>query len=463
MIGEAALSLVSNGLLFIIISRVSGPELLGTYALAFGWLLLFQGISSFGIPDYLMREVGALGHRAAQEVVHAMLLGLASGTLAIALMTGAVRLMGYPAYIVQVITIASLALIPAFLTTACRSVFLALRQMHFAFLALLAEVSLLIAASTYLLLSGYGVFALMCVVVVAKLCSACIALTLLYGRVLPATLSIDPALLVRVARVVVTFGLGNSLAMATVRINTIMASLWVSIAAVGQFAAATKIMEIGLMGPNLFVQLLMSRMAFSFRAKHGQGQASFDVWYRTLFAFVMPTCVGGWVFARLILETLFGSEFGDAAWVLRILMIYLAIESVDAVMSVILRAAERQREDVIRYASNPLTNVLISLALLPPFGTIGAAIGRVGGAAASAILRNRLIARRLFKTAWLRYASKPAIISLATGVACSRLQASHPASALGLYVVTTVALLGLTSSISPTGIREIMGSPSTGR
>ena len=58
VLGEAALSLVSSGVLFIIISRVSGPELLGTYALAFAWLTLFQGVSSFGIPEFLMREVG---------------------------------------------------------------------------------------------------------------------------------------------------------------------------------------------------------------------------------------------------------------------------------------------------------------------------------------------------------------------------------------------------------------------
>src|SRR5215469_15134714 len=86
ILGEAALSLVSGGLLFIIISRVSGPELLGTYALAFAWLMLFQGVSSFGIPEFLMREVGAYGREAAEQVAHAMLLGLGSGFASLCLM-----------------------------------------------------------------------------------------------------------------------------------------------------------------------------------------------------------------------------------------------------------------------------------------------------------------------------------------------------------------------------------------
>src|SRR2546430_1708074 len=106
VLGEAALSLVSSGALFIIISRVSGAELLGTYALAVAWLLLFQGVSSLAIPEFLIREVGAYGRDAAGQVVHAMLLGLLSGFAGLCLMLVASRLLGYPTYLVEVITIA---------------------------------------------------------------------------------------------------------------------------------------------------------------------------------------------------------------------------------------------------------------------------------------------------------------------------------------------------------------------
>ena len=49
------------------------------------------------------------------EVVHAMLLGLGSGFVALLLMLLAIRLLGYSTYLVQVISITSLALIPAIL------------------------------------------------------------------------------------------------------------------------------------------------------------------------------------------------------------------------------------------------------------------------------------------------------------------------------------------------------------
>jgi len=462
VLGEAVLSLVSSGVLFIIISRVSGPELLGTYALAFAWLTLFQGLSSFGIPEFLIREVGGHGRDAAGQVVHAMLLGLGSGFVALCLMLAAVRLLGYSTYIVQVITIASLALIPSFLNTACRSVFLALRKMQLTFLALLAEVTIVMSASLYLLLSGYGAAALMITLVAAKVTSASIALTLLYCRVLPVRPPFNPGFLMRTARTVFTFGIGSMLGMLTIRINTIMVSAWEDIATVGYFAAATKIMEIGLILPNLLAQLLMTRIAYSFNTQGDVDPNRFGAWYQTLFAFVVPVCVGGWVFAGPILETLFGTGFGNALWILRILMVYLLIESADAEMSVILMAAHRQREDVRRLAFNPLTNIALNLVLLPALGTIGAAIGRVGGAGASATLRHLLIARELTEVNWFRFALKPALISIGVGSVCyALLDVDSPAGLLLFYVAVTAVLLRISSAFSPSVIKDMMSFPSS--
>jgi O-antigen/teichoic acid export membrane protein len=461
VLGEAALSLVSSGVLFITISRVAGPELLGTYALAFAWLMLFQGASSFGIPEFIMREVGAYGRDAVGHVVHGMALGLGTGLVAVGLMLAAVRLLGYSTDLVQVITVASLALIPTFLNTACRSVFLALRQMQLTFLAVLVEVTIVMFASLYLLLSGYGATALMLTLVVAKVTSASIALTLLYCRVLPVRPSFDLGFLMRTARTVFTFGIGNLLGMLTMRINTIMVSLWVDIAAVGHFAAATKIMEIGLIMPNLFAQLLMTRVAHSFNTQGNRDPNCFGAWYRVLFAFVVPTCVGVWVFAGPILETLFGASFGNALWVLRILMVYLAIESADAVMSAVLQAAHRQRKDIRRLAFNPLTNIVLTLVLLPVLGTIGAAIGRLGGGVASATLRNLLIARELTAVNWFRFALRPASISIGVGFVCYLLlDVDRPAWLLLFYMAATAALLIILSGFPHAAIKDMMSFPS---
>jgi O-antigen/teichoic acid export membrane protein len=463
IIGEAALTLVSSGVIFIIISRASGPEVLGSYALALAWLALFQGVSSFGIPEYILREAGAHGRDAAGQVVHAMLLGLGSGFVAICLMLVTVRFLGYSAYVVQVITVTSLALIPAFLNTSCRSVFVAQRQMHLPFVAALVEAAIMLPASLYLLFSGYGAVALMVAFVAAKIASASFAGVQLFRRVLPVWPDLDPRMLFQTARTVLMFGIGNMLGMLSLRINVIMVSLWANITAVGHYAAATQVMEIGLIISRVFAPLLLSQMAHNFSARSKRDPNCFGAWYEVLFAVVVPPCVGVWVFAGLILETLFGTAYGDALWILRVLMIYVLTETADIVMSVILKAAQRQRQDAFCLAFNLLTNIVLNLALLPVLGPIGAAIGRVAGGGVSAILRHLLISQVLTPVNWFHFARKPALISLMAGSVCfSLLNVERPAWLLLFYTVVSLVSLWISSSFSFSAIKDMM-SPRTER
>jgi O-antigen/teichoic acid export membrane protein len=462
VIGEAALTLVSGGVLFIIISRASGPVVLGTYALALAWLALFQGVSSFGIPEYILRESGAHGRDAAGQVVHAMLLGSGSGFVAISLMLIAVRFLGYSADIVQVITVTSLALIPAFINTSCRSVFVAQRQMQLPFVAALIEAAIMIPASLYLLYSGRGAVALMIAFVVAKIASASFSGVQVFRRMLPVWPGLEPHLLFQTAGTVLTFGIGNMIGMLSLRINVIMVSLWADITTVGHYAAATKIMEIGLIIPQVFAPLLLSRMAHNFSAKGNRDPNSFGAWYEVLFTVALPPCVGVWVFAKLILETLFGAAFGDAVWILRILMIYILTETADIVMSVTLKAAHRQREDALCLAFNLLTNIGLNLALLPILGPIGAAIGRAAGGVVSTTLRHLLIAKTLTPMNWLYFARRPALISLIAGLVCfSLLDMERPAWLLLFYTVVTLVSLGASSSFSFSTIKDMMSLRST--
>ena len=460
LIGEAALTLVSGGVIFIIISRASGPEVLGTYALALAWLALFQGISSFGIPEYALREAGAHGRDAAGQVVHAMLLGLGSGFVAICLMLITVRFLGYSAYVVQVITVTSLALIPAFLNTSCRSVFVAQRQMHLPFLAALVEAAIMLSATLYLLFAGYGAVALMVAFVIAKIASASFAGVQLFRRVLPVWPDLDPRMLFQTARAVLAFGIGNMLGMVSLRVNVVMVSLWADITTVGHYAAATKIMEISLIISQLFGPLLLSRMAHNFSAKGNRDPNYFGGWYEAIFAVAVPPCVGVWVFAGPILETLFGTAFGDALWILKLLMIYVLTETADIVMSVILKAAHRQRQDAFCLAFNLLTNIVLNLALLPVLGPIGAAIGRVAGGGVSATLRHLLISQVLTPVHWIHFARKPALVSLVAGSICfSLLNVERPAWLLLFYTVASLVSLLVYSDFSFSTIKDIMSFP----
>ncbi len=460
-LGEAALALVSGGVQYVVISRVSGPGLLGVYALALAWLTLFQGVSSFGIPEFVLRETGARGRDAGVQVAHALLLGLFSSVAAICAMLATVKVLGYPAAVARPISVASLALIPAFLNTACRSVFVARREMHVPLLAALVEMTITTSVSLLLVLSGHGAVALMIAVVGAKIASASVVVTMLFRRVLTSPPPFDYGALKQTARSVFAFGVGAGIGMLSKRVNVIMVSLWANIETVGHFAAATKTMEFCLIVPELFAQFLLTRMAHSFIVRDDRDPNRFGAWFEVLFALVLPLCIGVWVFAKPILETLFGAPFGDSLWILRVLMIYVLTETLDVVMSAILKSAHRQRQDAAFVALNLATNVALNLVLLPVFGAIGAALGRICGGAASATARHLLIRRVLTGVDWIRFARKQAAISIGAGSICYLLlSAQRPAWLMLLYVALVGGLLILSSSFSFSTIKEIMSSPS---
>jgi O-antigen/teichoic acid export membrane protein len=278
--------------------------------------------------------------------------------------------------------------------------------------------------------------------------------------VIPERPPIDFTGLMQTARTVLTFGIGNLIGVTLVRINTIMVSLWVGVESLGHFAAATKIMEVGLIGPQLFSQLLLTRIAYSFTSKGDRDPNRFGAWYEGLFALVVPLVVGLWVFAGLILETLFGAAFADAIWILRILTIFMMIEIADAVMSVILKAANRQREDVICLAFNLLVNVVLNLMLLPILGPIGSAIGRAAGGGASAVPRYYLIARILTPVNWIRFVQKPALISIGVGSVCYLLlDVQRPDWLLLFYAAAVSILLKASSSFSFSTLKDMMSFP----
>ena len=168
------------------------------------------------------------------------------------------------------------------------------------------------------------------------------------------------------------------------------------------------------------------------------------------------------MFAGLILETAFGTAFGNAVWILRILMIYVLTETADIMMSVILKAAHRQRQDATCLAFNLLTNIALNLALLPVLGPIGAAIGRVAGGGVSATLRHLLISKVLTPVNWLHFARKPALISLVAGSVCfSLLDVERPAWLLAFYTTACLVSLWISSSFSFSTIKDIMSFPSS--
>jgi O-antigen/teichoic acid export membrane protein len=94
-------------------------------------------------------------------------------------------------------------------------------------------------------------------------------------------------------------------------------------------------------------------------------------------AIALPIVLLFAVFAEDVIRVIAGEDFSDAAWVLRILTLAIGISYLSGVYGNALPALGRQNQ-LFRWSLVVLAvNLIINLALIPPFGVVGAAVAVV--------------------------------------------------------------------------------------
>jgi O-antigen/teichoic acid export membrane protein len=94
-------------------------------------------------------------------------------------------------------------------------------------------------------------------------------------------------------------------------------------------------------------------------------------------AIALPMVLVFALFADDVIQVIAGEDFSDAAWVLRILTLALGVSYLNGVYGNALPALGRQNQ-LFRWSLVVLAcNLVINLALIPPFGVVGAAVAVV--------------------------------------------------------------------------------------
>lgn len=458
--GEAFLLLLTGGVLFILVSRLAGPELLGEYSLVLAWILLFQGIAGFGIPEFIMRETGIRGADGARHIYHGLVIGLATSVAAMGLMQALTAVLHYSAHIETALRLGTLALIPMMVNYLCRAGFLARRQMGLIFKIALVESLLVMTLSTWLLLRGAGVVPLVATLCGAKIVSSLLSLHWFNRHGLPLRQRFDWAFCKTLLGPILAFGTSNALGMIALRVNTIMLSFWASMSVVGHYAAAAKILDVALILPSLCAQLAMPRVAYAFAQQEHHELVQFDKAFHAIFTAAVPLGVGVLFYADFLVVLLFGPAFTAAVLPLRILMIYFLIEIADALMGMVLKSAHRQNLDVRLFAVNPALNVTLNLVAIPALGGTGAALAKLAGVLASSSSRYIAISRDLVPLQWFEFAARPLIVSVVAGLLLMPLAAVLPSPmSIALFLAVTLAGLILTARFSRADLSEILSQP----
>ena len=309
------------------------------------------------------------------------------------------------------------------------------------FLIALVESLSIICVNGYLAINGYGIVCLVITISGAKIITSVMSLYLLNRHAIKARFDFDVYFCRELIYTIIPFAWSNFLGIISMRANFIMLSIWSTISMVGLYAAASKVMEMVLVIPSLFAQLLLPRLAKSY-AEYGKFEMPYlEKLLPWLFALTIPVGVGILVFAKPVLTFLFGEQFADADVILAILMVFCIIESADTIMAVMLRAAGYQTHDVRMFSANPITNVGLNCLLIPIWGGLGAAIAKLAGGFGSSALRYAFISKSFLAPSWLRITAMPLLVSTAMILGVYLLKGFLPPVMLGVIYVSSGLLL----------------------
>jgi O-antigen/teichoic acid export membrane protein len=269
----------------------------------------------------------------------------------------------------------------------------------------------------------------------AELSAAVMLLAVVAARIGPPFRRLRAALVRRVAVESWPIGLARILRGATYTITVItLARFWPD-SAVGEYGAAYRIPLALLALSTIFgtaVAPAVARACATSRADAGVvGAATL----RLLAVLLFPLAVGGAVLAPAIMTLVFSARFLTAVTLFQVLIGTVVLSGFTDVVRRLLHFSHRQQEDLRCVATAVGVSVVLSLALIPAFGSRGAAAVAVAVELSLLVLEARALRRAGIVLRFLPSVARPALAAAVMGAAVMPLRGvslavSVPAGAL---------------------------------
>lgn len=351
------------------VSRRLGAEGLGRYSLAYAYLALFSLLGPLGLPSLLTRE-GARDRTGLGRLLSSSVLLGGAVSLALTLLMAAIGgVTGYDAATSRALLILSAGILPSTCLICFEAVFLALEDTTPIALAALAEHAAKVGLGLAALVSGRGINAVLAAAVLGRFAACGVSIGLLRRRGVRVSLAADVASLKSLATLAPVFAATSVCATLYWRIDVLLLSRLRSVAEVGYYTAAYRLLDLATLLPQSLCQALYPRVAGD-RAGESRWR---PVALASLLLLTAPVALAVTIAARPLLRLLYRPDFVAAAPAL-VPLIWTAVPWAWArYHACLLVANDRQNADLAINAAMLAVNAALNLALIPSRGMQGAA------------------------------------------------------------------------------------------
>ena len=371
-VGRTAV-MASSFVLVLYAARVLGLAGFGRYALARMYFELLLTLGVTGLSILITREVAKTPSQGPLYLGTAAPLGVGLTVIAGSALVLVSPAIGYGPELRSMLGLAGVALVPASVVMLSEAVFVAVGHSHYVMFGAVAEALLYAVIGLVLLSIGHDGRSLFVALVGTRGLLAGFYTVQLWRRFGEAPRPGSSAFTKQLCRDWRTFAGENWLANLSASSPTIVLSVFHHEAAVGLYAAASRIVSFGTPLVTSFTSAMfpyMSRLyAESSAALRRVGEESL----KYMLAAALPAVIVVVMFSDQLIRTLYGDAYAGAVPVLRVVIWVFLFNFVNPFVSHILFARGEQSSSLRVGAVTAVVSVALSLAVIPHWGALGAA------------------------------------------------------------------------------------------
>jgi len=380
--------------LSVTLARTLGTNAYGLFAFGFAFPSLLLVLVSAGLDDVIAIDVAADRSRARSYLTTAALVRAPLAAVAgIALWISVAVLLDDPLARDVTLVLGASALLQTYAGTFL-SVFRAFEKLEYTALILLVERVFTVAGGILLLVRGYGLLEVALVFLTGSGLMLVAALVVLRRKFVWFTTGVERTGGPKLLRTAFPFALGAVISTFTPSIGPVLLGFLQGPVATGLFNAGLTLLLAAFSLLTLYNMVLLPTMARVRAASPEHLVPVLQNSQRFVFGLGLPAALGAAFYAEDIMILFYGPAFAEAAGPFRILMGAVAVVSATMGNGIVLAASGRQRMNLYVGGAGTAATIGLSVAFIPTYGPLGAALAFVAGAGLVGVL-GTIATRRL--------------------------------------------------------------------
>ncbi len=415
IVGEVISRLLSFFLVILIASRL-GDTGLGKYSFVFAFIGIFSVLSDLGTTVYMTREVSRDYSLTKDYLGKVFVIKLAVGIISILLPAVIIFFTNQPIEIKIGVVLAGLAMFMYYIAYPFRAVVNAYEIQNYQSWYVMSERIIAFVLGVFILYRGYGLIALLVVLVISNASSWLLLYTLVSKKIVKLVPSFNINFAKDFLKNSFPFWFTTIFITIYFKIDTVMLSFMADYAATGWYNASYKIIDALSFVPFVVIIAVFPVMSKLFRKSNKTLQILYEKSFYYLSCLALPLGLGITLLAGKIILAIYSKEFANSILALQILVWALVFMFVNYLMGYLLNSIDKQKLFTISTGLSAALNIILNFMLIPLYSYKGAAAATVITEMFNFMLLFYFTSKNGFRINLLKMIYKPIIATSLMGI-----------------------------------------------